>query len=350
VTGNSRIVIENCQFNQTGRVTIEDEAEVVIRNALYFSIWNSSEEIDSPHEHFVLRDHAKLTILNSTLKFTSAPSLYIGILYDEIACYNQSVVNITESTIPYFNPHAGFVPPDHVNYWGNYVFGYDNSTILLNRVVLSIFQRTGDSSIKSGVHLENQSNAQIRNSTVEYLEMGGVWAHPIVNSRCSVEIADSDLSTVQVYYYDASKLQISNSNIFEVDTHGPDTEIYFTNTTVNHMWGSGTKVWLDNSTVQDLGFWSHQTIWIVWYLPLIGKVSIPYDWAPLLIPVIATTVVLVVILILTAVLILRSRRKGKNKSNQDERARVEKATFGDAFVYRSLLSKLKMSLPCWFVK
>lgn len=318
VASNSKMIVENCQFNQTGSVTIKDEAEVIIRNALYFSIWNSSERIDSPHEHFVLRDHAKLTILNSTLKFTSAPSLYIGVLYDEIACYNQSVVNITESTIPYFNPHAGFVPPDNVNYWGNYVFGYDNSTILLDSVVLSIFQRTGDSDIKSGVHLENQSHAKIWNSTVEYLEINYFWTNPIVNSRCNVEIAGSNLSSLEAYY-DASELQISNSSISEAVTFGPDTEIHFTNTTVDFIWGNRAKLWLHNSTIQRLDL-PHDTIWVVWDLPLLGQVSIPYDWAPLLIPVVVTAVVFTVIVVLTAVLILRSRRKEKAKTTPGKKS------------------------------
>lgn len=316
VANNSKLVIENCMFNQTGSVTIEDEAEVIIRNALYFSVWNSSGY--SPHEHFVLRDHAKLTILNSTLKFTSAPTLYVGVFYDEIVCYNQSVVNITESTIPYFNPYAGIIPPDNVNYWGNYVFGYDNSTILLDSVVLSIFQRTGDSDIKSGVHLENQSHAKIWNSTVEYLEINYYWTNTIVNSRCNVEIADSNLSSLEAYY-DASELQISNSSISEAVTFGPDTEIHFTNTTVDWIWGNRAKLWLYNSTIQRLDL-PHDTIWVVWDLPLLGQVSIPYDWAPLLVPVVVTAVVLTVILALTAVLILRLRRKEKAKTTAGKKS------------------------------
>lgn len=158
VEHNDTLLIHDCQFNQTGKLILRDNAEVTISNATFISNWNPNETPDEAYwrtKKVILQNQSKLTIVNSEL-ILSANASYNR---DEhcIIVGDEAIVNITDSKITYSDG------------LGDYIYGRNNSRVWMRNVVMSTFYPVSYYSVqypKSGLELEDQSQAEVQNSTL----------------------------------------------------------------------------------------------------------------------------------------------------------------------------------------
>jgi uncharacterized membrane protein len=82
---------------------------------------------------------------------------------------------------------------------------------------------------------------------------------------------------------------------------------------LNHS--NDARIVLFDSSIQNIyGIYvdAFSNMWVVWELPLFGQVKIPYAWAPYVIPVLVTSVI-IVFLIVELALFLNARRRRRRK-------------------------------------
>lgn len=301
VEHNGTLLIQDCQFNQTGKLIIKDNAEVTISNATFISNWNPNETPDEAYwrtKNLILQNQSKLTIVNSEL-ILSANASYKR---DEhsIIIGDEAIVNITDSKISYSDG------------LGDYVYCRNDSKVWMRNVVMSTFYPVsyyGDYP-KSGLSIEDQSHAEVQNSTLDYLSIGQTADSWGGRSNCTVDIGTSKFEYLQTYGTDFSNVEISSSNISRLDINGQDSSVRLTNTTIGELnkHYDDAKIVLFDSSIQNIYVYAFSNIWVVWQLPLFGQVQIPYAWAPYIIPALVTSVA-IVFLILGLALFLNARRK-----------------------------------------
>jgi hypothetical protein len=309
--GNDTLLVENCQFNLTGRLIIKDNAKVIIRNALFILTLNVSKSADNVSgfarwgtEHVIVRDRATFDIVNSEVMLALTELGAATQNYCTVLCYDQSTLNVTESELMLATGYGVFIDC------------FNSSRIYLRDTVLSSLQFAfwGGAEIKSGFGLADESKAEVQNSTLDTVVLGSN------NGNCTAKFSRLKLTLEMDTYDGVLSVEITDSNMSTLEIYGNDAKVRLMNTTLTTIYGyhgNGNVVWLVNSTVQNVWF-RHDSIWVVWNLPLFGQVSIPYDWVPLIIPVVVTVIVLIVFVVLAVALIIRRRRK---------RARMSVPTF-----------------------
>lgn len=347
VKNNETLVIEDCQFNLTGKLVIKNEAEVIIRNARFISNWNLSEEIDyldqSPFRtsHVIVEHQAKLTVLDSELIFSAALYPWHG-EYHHLIIHDQATLNITKSKITY------------VNGVGDYIWASDDSKLWVEEAIISTFNPRNQPGPypqypKNGLLISEQSQVKVQNSTIDVIFLGSYLDVIFLGtynaekmSTTNVTLSSSKIEWL-VTINDNSSASIVTSNLSKVTIYGPNSNVRLANVTLDEltirgnssMWmidsiaeaviaSQNPKVWLTNASVERLvaygnsKFWLHNSaikqipythgIWIVWDWPLFGQVTVLYAWAPYVVPVIvaASTVTLITVI---ALFFLRRRKR-----------------------------------------
>lgn len=303
---NATFLIENCQFNLTGKLIIEDRAEVVICNATFISNWNTSEVPEKfgtepwRTRHIIVENQAKLTVLNSEL-ILSATYPWHG-EYHSVLLYGHATANITKSKVTY------------VNGPGDCIYAYNDSKLWMKDVTLSAF--TPETPWYEHLQYPKcyllayyRSEAEVQNSTID---------RAYVNGNCTVHFFDSNAEYFEGH---SSRINITDSSMSQLMFWG--SNVWLTNTTIGTLTsrtnskirlihcvaeevsaGDKSEVWLLDSSVKELH--GKSRVWVVWDWPLFGQVSIPYTWAPYVVPVIAIALASPLIAIM-ALLFLRSR-------------------------------------------
>jgi hypothetical protein len=300
IGGNATFLIENCQFNLTGKLIVKDAAEVIIRNATFISNWNTSEEPERGGggteyrrtRHLIVENQAKLTVLNSDLILNTSyplgdPRRWVSHAF---ILYDQAIMNITGSKIIYTNGN------------GDVIYAYSTSKLWMRDITMSTFkpENTYDTNYpKSALVTYDRSEAEVQNSTID--EVG-------VYGNCTVNFSNSSVEYFQTMS-DSSRVSITDSTISQLRIFGPDSKVWLTNTSIEELVVRGnSKVWLHDSSIKENWGWKSR-IWVVWDWPLFGQVSIPYTWAPYIVPVIVTAITSTLIAITVAFLFLRRRKR-----------------------------------------
>ncbi len=301
VEHNDTLLIQDCQFNQTGKLIIKENAEVTISNATFISNWDPNETPDETYwrtKNLILQNQSKLTIVNSELILSANASYKLD--YHSIIISDEATVNITDSKISYSDG------------LGDYVYCRNDSKVWMRNVVMSTFYPVsyyGDYP-KSGLNLEDQSQAEVQNLTLDYLSIGQTADSWGGRSNCTVDIGASRFEYLLTAGIDFSNVEISSSNVSRVDISGQDSSVRLTNTIVGELnkQYEDAKVVLFDSSIQNIHVYAFSNMWVVWQLPLLGQVQIPYAWAPYIIPTLVTSVA-IVFLIVGLALFLNARRK-----------------------------------------
>jgi len=309
VEHNDTLLIQDCQFNQTGKLIIKENSQVTISNATFISNWNPNETPDEPYwrtKNLILQNQAKLTIVNSEL-ILSANASYNRDSHC-IIVGDEAIVNITDSKISYSDG------------LGDYIVCRNNSRVWMGNVVMSTFYPVsyyGDYP-KSGLELEDQSQADVQNSTLDYASVGQTADSSGGQSNCTLDIDASKLEFLGIFGTDFSSVRLSSSKVSRFDLNGQDSSARLTNTTVGELnkHYTNARLVLSNSSIQNIYVSDSSNMWVVWELPLFGQVEIPYAWVPYIIPAFAACVVIVFVIVGLA-LFFNARRKRKRKDEND---------------------------------
>jgi len=309
VEHNDTLFIHDCQFNQTGRLIIKDNSQVTISNATFISNWNPNETPDEAYwrtKNVVLQNKSRLNIVNSEL-FLSANASYNRDEHCIIVC-DDAIVDVTDSKISYSDG------------LGDYIYGRNNSRVWMRNVVMSTFYPVsyyGDYP-KSGLELEDQSQADVQNSTLDYASVGQTADSSGGQSNCTLDIDASKLEFLGIFGTDFSSVRLSSSKVSRFDLNGQDSSARLTNTTVGELnkHYTNARLVLSNSSIQNIYVSDSSNMWVVWELPLFGQVEIPYAWVPYIIPAFAACVVIVFVIVGLA-LFFNARRKRKRKDEND---------------------------------
>ncbi len=297
IVGNtSELLIENCLFNITGKLIISGEARVVVRNTLFISYWNVSEQPDYSSagnpwrtRHIIVKNNAKLRVFNCDFMFYRriAESVRCSILL-----FDQADVNITS---------ASFI---HKEGDGEGIFLYNASRLHMDKVSMSTYEGTSfwDRIYypKSGVWIFGEAEIQAQNSDIDVISFIG-------NSTSAFHSIVVEFFRTSRDAY--SKISVFDSEIDNLWTYGSHSSIWLENCTVNDLVAErNAKVWLYNSFEQNDHLPSKGEVFVVWDIPLLGQLSIPCIWAPYIIPVIVAIPITSVVLLI-AFKLLNSRRK-----------------------------------------
>lgn len=296
VQGNATLVIEDCEFNLTGKLTIKDTAEVIIRNAKFISNWNTSEVPETSGtnpwrtRHVTVEGQAKIIIQNSELILSAVYPWQTE--YHSLILYDQATANITKSKVTYAE-----------NGKGDFIYTYNRSKLWIKDLTMSTFKPgTSSSYPKSGLLTQGQSEVEIQDSTLDAV-------------YCSENSTVNSLNSNVEYWrttHDNSRINLVGSTVLEFTINGLNSNIWLTNTTVERLViPSNTKseVWIYKSLVQEI-HGENAGIFVVWDWPLFGRVVVPYVWTPYILPIAALVIVATGIAI---ILILRKRSRASHK-------------------------------------
>jgi len=296
VQGNATLVIEDCEFNLTGKLTIKDTAEVIIRNAKFISNWNTSEVPETSGtnpwrtRHVTVEDQAKIIIQNSELILSAVYPWQTE--YHSLILYDQATANITKSKVTYAE-----------NGKGDFIYTYNRSKLWIKDSTMSTFKPgTSSSYPKSGLVTQGQSEVEVQESTLDAV---------YCSENSTVNSFNSNVEHWRTTN-DNSRINLVGSTVLEFTINGPNSNIWLTNTTVERLVtpsNTKSKVWIYKSLVQEI-HGENAGIFVVWDWPLFGRVVVPYVWTPYILPIIALVIVATGIAI---ILILRKRSRASHK-------------------------------------
>jgi len=292
VGNNETLLIEDSQFNITGKLVITDNASVTIRDSRFISVWNFSEEPEDHREypfrtkHITLRNRARLEVVKSELVFNATLEKYHG-----LTGYDQAFINIIESKVTYLNAN------------GDVISVYNSSKLWMKNSELSTQQPENlplrePEYFKSAVLAFDESEVHIVDSVIDEIH-----AH-----NHELSLSDSSVENL-VSWSDASDLWLTNSTI-KMLTSFRNASILLKDSRVKWLRAEDGQIWLDNCSVEELYPKDKAKIWVVWNLPLLGKISVPYAWSFYVVP----SVIIIIAASIAIVVILIARKRKKSKS------------------------------------
>ena len=317
VNGSQTLLIENCQFNITGRLIISDQAQVSIRNCTFISNWNLSEEPDVINplsltiyywrtRQIIVQGNGKLNISDSNIMLLTPASIseYYssnGAVYcHAIAAYDEAEITMTNSTLSWNG--------NWMESGDSGVYLYDNSSLVLSNSSISTFQQPIDDpedyyalagtmknfvfalnttavyasdSVIDQVYANQYTNPsnttiQLTNSTGDFIEIDG--------STSYVHLTNSTIGWIMSYA--TAHVWLNNSTVTEIDDEDRTQGSFYSllNSKVGTLNPYG-EIRLDNSKVTSFDPQTARAVYVVWHLPLLGQVLIPYALAPYVIPI-----------------------------------------------------------------
>jgi hypothetical protein len=302
VGDDSTLMIENCLFNISGTLIVRGTGRVVIRNALFASKVDVGLPADLVNgrlwrtRHIVVEEDGQLEASDCDFVF-----LRKFPIVDPDACgfllFDQAVVTLTRAN---FIP--GHTPPE-------FLYLYNNSRLQMENVVLSTFN-PGDryTHPNSGVWSWDEAALYVQSSVLDEI---------IFLGNCTARLHALQTEYIQTSNRDTSQIRAFDSTIDQLFTWPSSrSRIWLENSTVGDlMIQTGSTVWLHNSLETKDYHDSKGAVFIVWDIPLIGQLAIPYGWAPYVLPTIA--VLLIGAIVATSVtfvlFVRRNRRRHRNR-------------------------------------
>jgi len=327
IIGNTTVYqIRDCEFNLTGRLTITDKALVTIKDATILLTcltdrWNwESGETDStgPFRAFmiIVEEQARLEVDNATFAL-SAPRLdpeiprVFGVQYHGIHAKDSAKIYMSDSRLLYTDG------------LGDFIYSTDNSRIqivdsdLSTHQYVELHKTIGTPTPGSGTVLVGNSNVYVENclfdvayfgdnSTVTLFDVNitELFSHD-PSDTCTINVTDSRIGQIRLW----APANVYLNNVI-VDTLNAriNCSIWATKCTFGGVYAAfGADVWLSDTEVQEIGTYEKGNVWIVYSLPLFGQITISYIYAPYVIPLILTTVIIVTLVLVYFVLRRRSK-------------------------------------------
>jgi parallel beta-helix repeat protein len=318
VNGSQTLLIDNCEFDITGRLIISDQAQVSIRNCTFISNWNLSEEPDLVDpgisagyywrtRQIIVESNGKLNISDSNIMLLTPTNISYyyqvqpgGVYYHAIAAYDEAEITMTNSTLSW---NGNWQESGNSG-----VYLYDNSSLVLSNSSISTFQNPigpedyealagtaknfvfalnttavyASDSIIDEVYTNQYANPgnttiQLTNSTGDYIEIDG--------STSYVHLTNSTIGWILSYA--TAHVWLNNSTVTAyIDDEDRTQESFYSlsNSKVGTLYPYG-EIQLDNSKVTTFDPQTARAVYVVWHLPLLGQVLIPYALAPYVIPI-----------------------------------------------------------------
>jgi len=326
--GNTTVYeISNCEFNLTGRLTITDKALVRIKNARILLTcltdrWNWVPEENWPEGYkalmIIVEKQAKLEVDNATFVL-SAPRLdpeiprVFGVPYHEIHAKDFAEVNINNSKLLY----AGG--------WGDYIYAANSSRIYVANSDLSTHRyveklKTMEQTPGSGIASHDNSNFYVENCQLDIAYFGDNSTVTLLN----VNVTDG------LSYDYSPTINVTGSRIEQIHVFCP-ANVYLNYVVADYLrarvncsvWatkctfggvsaGFSADVWLFDTEAQKIGAYDKGNVWIVYSLPLFGRITISYIYVPYIAPLILITIIIVTLVV---VYIIARRKARKPETN-----------------------------------
>lgn len=307
VVENGTYLVEDTEFNLTGRIIARNDAVVLIRNATFFL---TTRGYTYYREGIVLADKSRLYAENATMVLKSANAgeesyIIVG---------DDAQANITDSKL----------------YGTAIIIGRQNSRTCVNRSILK-----GPSPIGFevfGVITEDNSTARIQDSELDTTGARGNSSVYIFNSIVQtrgvstsgnglIEVENSNVGYSQ-WLWDNSTFRILNSTVdgiqfeglaltvrdsrvvYDIAIHGNSTA-WLTSVSASRVTATDNSiVWLINSYAGAIGTRDQGKVYVGWQLPLFGIMAFPHNWLPIL----QGIAFLAALILIIALLVVLNRR------------------------------------------
>jgi hypothetical protein len=328
--GNTTVYeISNCEFNLTGRLTITDEALVRIKNAKILLTclsdrWNWVPE-ETPFDGYnafmiIVEKQAKLEVDNVTFVL-SAPRLdpeiprVFGVPYHGIYAKDFTEAHINNSKLLYANG------------LGDAIFATNSSRIYVTNSDLSTHRyieqlKTMEQTPGSGIVSNDNSTVYVENCLLDV----NYFADNSTVTLMNVNITDC-------FSYDPSPIiNVTNARIEQIRVFCPanvylnyvvadelyarvNCSVWATKCTFGIVSASfGANVWLFDTKAQKIS----GNVWIVYNLPLFGRITISYVYVPYIVPLIVITIIIVTLV--SVYLIARRKTRKPVSLEEDQRS------------------------------
>jgi parallel beta-helix repeat protein len=325
VNGSETLLISDCEFNITGRLTISDQAQVTLRNCTFVSNWNENDQPDPTipggnyywrTRHVIVEDQAKLNIIDSNVTLLVLTNL-ANVYTHAIAAYDTALITMTNSTLSWNG--------DPLQSENSAVYLFDSARLVLTNSSISTFQHAispedfSPDVVKNFVSTDNSSTVSAYesridqilvddfyggNSTVDVTNCAGDF---IVIGGGTPQVSLTNTNIIWVENLGSPKVWLKNCTVTEINDEDRTQKSFFslTNTTLGTLYGYG-EIRLDNSRVKNLSVDYARAVLVVWHLPLFGQVLVPYSWAPYIVP---TIILVIAVLVVGTVLAVHIRRR-----------------------------------------
>lgn len=267
VSSNETRIIDY-EYYLIGNVTIKDNATLIIQNT-FFNLTSTHGFAD-----ILVKDHAKLVVTNSTLRISSNST-------SKLLIRNHATLEISNSKIEN--------PEDDIS-----IILQDSSSAYIENTVISSSKKP---KIVVGYSANDNPGVHIKNSTLNRIVVWGLSTvfveKSIVQGAMRIftdSIVHVSESTIEgqgepfaITVDGSASIQIRDSIIRTTLTARENSEAWLIHTKTKEVRGSGNaKVWLINTSVDNLYHYDDATIFAGWELPLIGIITVPYTLAPLI--------------------------------------------------------------------
>jgi len=281
VVENGTYLIEDMELHLTGKITARNDATVKVKNAKLVVTTRARDGI-------ALLDRSNFIVENATLVLNSTNPGENWITVD-----NEAVVNITDSRLygyafiigrqnstTYVN-NSSLTGPKPIDQKMFGVLTRDNSTARIMGAELDTVQASGHSSIyltDSIAQTETVSVAGGGSALIE-IENSHVGAAQWLSENCTLRISDSTAISIR---FGGSVLHVEDSSISSVWVAGNSTT-RLKSTSVNSVRAyDRSHVWLINSAVGKISTFDEGKVYVGWQVPLLGTISFPHTWIPIL--------------------------------------------------------------------
>jgi hypothetical protein len=315
IVENGTYLVENMEFHIVGKMSVRNDAAVIVRNAklVLSRVWYI--------EAIEFKNKSKFMAENATIVF----QLSIGPYPSYIIADHESQLNITDSKLSgwggiiarndskVYIENGTFEGPNPRDDEDCVVITKDNSFASIQNSKLDSASARGQSSIlvmqsviqPNGVSAIENGTIEIENSDLGYCQ----WLLEHSNLRMSN-------STVEGISFGGSILQAQNSRINGLRT-SVNCNVILIDTPVSYVKAHGNStVWLINSVAREIKTWDEAKVNVGWQLPVLGVLTVPYTWIPIL--KVVFVIALLIVVIAAAVLLNRRWKRWQTEKMKQE--------------------------------
>jgi hypothetical protein len=301
VNDSETLSINDCEFNETGTIYVQEDGTLEIQNAnvtliLPFGI--------SASDVLIVKDNGSVLIANSTISLVNHDFQYED--YLTLSSYNQSRITFASSTIN-LTTQVGIEAYDfsRINventklihkgqdYWYGELLANGNSSLDL------------ENSTAYSLTLYDSSQASVTNSILNWLQTG------IVLGKTAVNVSDSNIDTVASWGKGSCKYFVENSFVNWLEI-GPGSAAYVGYTSGNQLNTDANSTTMLEACNFNNVFADGVVLVANWFfgLSLPWIPGVPFTWV---LPI----EIFVVLEVLTALIVLRfAVRKARSKKNE----------------------------------
>lgn len=256
--------IQDCEFNITGKIIVQDNATLIVKNARFVttpSLWSDGTSL-------IVKNHAGLLVVNSTIVFHHPRGCNCQIILQ-----NEAKVNITESMLI---GHGDIVARDNSTikiYNSNITIGFSSydfsGVVTFDNSVAEVEDSTID-----GVFIWDKSAASIKDSVAKLIRTG--WKE---TDETVINITNSRIDSISVQG-GTPLFHIIRSSISDGYFHC-NTSAWFIDSSTRTLRATGNAmIWLIGSSAGSISTNNNAKVFVGWNLPLFGPVTVSHTWIP----------------------------------------------------------------------